>query len=129
MTSRTALTLILLALLLAVATVITMPQQPLDQPVSVGWMKPTTSLMESFRGTATAVAENATPMPQPGQKSVPGAEVTPARLSRHNPAPLLPQPTPSRPWLQAAGAMILWTWLLRESRKLLTLFPKGQDDA
>jgi len=42
-----------------------------------GWMKPTTGILESMRGTATAEAEKATPEPQADDASQPGLKAEP----------------------------------------------------
>ena len=109
----------LLVLLLAVATILILLSAGSFDGKSE-WVKPTTNIMEPMRRTATAEAEQTAPILQLGQKSRPGAQVTPARLSQHSPAPLQPQASasPAQSWLLAVWA-ILWTRVMLTGRRML----------
>lgn len=65
--------LLAMAVALLLALVLGNNRQP-TEPKPTAWVKPTTDMMDSFRGTATAEAEKVTPKPQadtfrPGEKS------------------------------------------------------------
>lgn len=72
--------LLAMAVALLLALALGSDRQP-DDPYPTMWVKPTTHMMDSFRGTATAEAEKATPEPsadsgsndmlQPGMKAEP----------------------------------------------------------
>jgi hypothetical protein len=90
------------------------------------FIKPTTGILGSMRGTATAEAEKATP--EPSEEQGTGPRVVVPSLSRHHPSPLKPQAqaSPARPWFLILWA-VLWTMVLRTNRHLLKMWPVGEE--
>ena len=82
---RTAILIVLLLVLAAVIYVTVTSGDPLRKSgesrrpgeLPPTWVKPTTDMLEYFRGTATAEAERATPEPQTEDTRSPGAKTTP----------------------------------------------------